>query len=221
MNLDIFGKACEQVLCQALGYDEGRAYYFLLTKNDVKLNQEFSYSKRYRLMKNLFELSAVGKIKNVGKDIFSYFVLPPSFLYFQDADLKIIEHLEGVYMGNFLEHFEHDFCQFRFKNEKVFVIFLLKYFMKDSARLLMDNFDLDFLGERKKDVLILNIRDSKRKIGIIDKKFVFEFVAFLNVEDYELVGHLVNINSGDFSKRDHVLNIQKELRSVFRRDICH
>ena len=68
-------KAAQQALSECLGYDESRSYYFLLTKQDKELEQEFSYSKRYRILKNLFELGAVGKFKPEDQDFFTYLLL--------------------------------------------------------------------------------------------------------------------------------------------------
>jgi len=74
-------KAAQQALSEALGFDEARVYYLFLTKKEKDIEKEFSYSKKYRLLKELFKLGAMGKIKPENQDFFSYILLPPSFLY--------------------------------------------------------------------------------------------------------------------------------------------
>lgn len=62
-NKDFLVKAAQLELADILGYDEARAYYLLLKKQETQLESEFSYSKKYRIMKSLFEAGAVAKFK--------------------------------------------------------------------------------------------------------------------------------------------------------------
>ena len=185
-------KAAEQVLCEALGYDEARAYCLLLNKRDGELGKEFSYSKRYRLLKSLFELGAVGKIKPEEKDFFSYFLLPPSFLYFGTVDEEIINYLEKIYLDNFRNFFEQDFSQIILKNEKPLILFFLKYFMKESAKIFMDEIKFDSILGKDSDkvIFIRNHKETRRKIGVIDSNFAFEFTDILNKNGCDFIGYI-------------------------------
>jgi hypothetical protein len=214
MNSEIFAKACEQALCQSLGYDEGRTYYLILNKEEVLLKQDYSYSKRYRIMRSLFDLGVVGKLKNSKKDIFNYFLLPPVFLYSEKIDLEIIEYLEGVYLKNHADLFKNEFSQIVLKNEKNLLIFLLKYFMNHNARLVIDDLgSIDIIGAKENDIVIKKSCNCKRRMGIIDNEFVFEFVDVMNERGYESIGFLAN-NVQNGLKRDYVSFIDEEIRKV-------
>ena len=129
-------KASQQALCEALGFDEGRAYYLILTNKNKDLEKEFSYSKKYRLLKSLFESAAIGKLKTEDKDFFGYVLLPPTFLYSDSVDSEIIAFLEDIYLKNHLNVLLNGFCQVILRNEKWLALFLVNYLMKDNAKLL-------------------------------------------------------------------------------------
>jgi hypothetical protein len=59
-----------------------------------EIEKEFSYSKKYRLMKSLFDHGAVAKFKPEEKDVLNYFLIPPSFLSIDDIDPDIVNYLE-------------------------------------------------------------------------------------------------------------------------------
>lgn len=191
MNNSILQKASQQTLCEVLGYDEGRTYYLLLTKNKSNFKKEFSYSKGYRMLKSLFRQGAVGKIKSQDKDFFSYILLPPSFLHFNKVDKKIISFLEEIYLKNFKEFLETDFSQIIVKNEKSLVLFLLKYIMKQSAKIFGSEISLSCLGKNSEKVTINSSETGKRK-GIIDKRFSFEFSAIKGRESDDYIGYIMN-----------------------------
>ena len=83
-------KAAKQALCETLGFDEGLVYFLLLMKKEEEIEKEFSYSKKYRIFKALFDLGALGKIRSEEKDYFTYILLPPCFLYTEDVEHEII-----------------------------------------------------------------------------------------------------------------------------------
>ena len=185
MKLNLLEKAAQQALSEVLGYDEARAYYLLLLKKEDDLEKEFSYSKRYRLMRSLFLQSAAGKIKPKEQDFFSYIILPPSFLYFGSVEVEIVEFLEKLYLKNFLNIFENDFSQIILRDEKVLLLFLLKNIMKEEARIEGEEFNLGFLGERRRKVELIGRGD--RRIGRIDNNLKFEFVNMPSVEEKEYI----------------------------------
>lgn len=208
MNKNLLDKASQQALSEVLGYDEARIYYLILNKRKQELEKEFSYSKRYRLMKSLFEIGAVGKVKPESQDFFSYILLPPSFLYLKKIDMKIIECLEKIYLENHFEALNKRFSQIILKDEKILLIFLLKYFMKEQAHLAIDEFKLDFLG-KKKDKIKITRRKDRRKIGVIDNKLAFEFVSMFNSN--ENIGYL-STNKED--NKEYVSIIEQEINRI-------
>jgi hypothetical protein len=212
-NQELIKMAAKQALTEALGYDEARAYYLILNKKEQEFEKEFSYSKRYRLLKRLFELGAVGKIKPEEQDFFNYILLPPTFLHSKEVDLEIIEHLSKKYLENFEDVFEKEFSQIIIKDEKVVLLFLLKYFMKDAAKLAVGELDLKSLGnEGKKVSIVKDYKDPRRKIGIIDKNFAFEFMNMTNKTSSEYIGYIAKNNNS--SKKDYVAAIEKEIGMI-------
>ena len=209
-NPELIKKASQQALSEALGYDEAKVYYLILTKQEKELENEFSYSKRYRLLKSLFELGAVGKIKPEEQDFFSYFLLPPTFLYGKKIDYNIISFLEEIYLENFKDIFEKEFSQIILKDEKVILIFLLKYFMKEEARLDVGEIDLKSLGKESRKVKIIkNYKETRIKTGIIDKSRAFEFTNITSINSSEYIGYIAKNENN--SKKDYVSSVEKEL----------
>jgi len=196
-NQTLLLKAAQQALSDILGYDEATAYCMLLQKQEKELESEFSYSKKYRIMKSLFEAGAVAKFKPKDRDFFSYLLLPPSFLYFSEGekvDKEIIELLESIYLENHSEMLEKELSQIILKDEKPLLAFLLKYFMKDSARLVTDEMDYKkILGSRSSKITIINRKENARKSGVIDKNLFFEFASIPNgneIEKREYIGYM-------------------------------
>ncbi len=212
-------QASKQILSEFLGFEEGLVYYLLLTKKEQLISKEFSYSKRYRLLKRLYEAGAVGKLKPENQDFFNYFLLPPSFLYFNKIDLKIIEYLESIYLKHHSYIYDSPFIQLIVKNENYILIFLLKYFMKEKARLVINELNLnDILGEKITKVnIISNKKESKRRIGIIDNNLAFEFFNIQNITSSEFMGYLVNKNSSLIKKDlDYVSKIDVEIKGLLQ-----
>jgi len=214
-NLNLLDKASQQLLYQELGYDSGKAYYFLLTKNFKDFEKEFSYSKRYRLLKELFNCGVIGKIKIESQESFNYFILPPLFLYSKEIDFDIITFLEKIYLKNYSDILLSSFSQVILKSENPLIFFLLKYFMKEEATLTLDKTILNkVLGDNLDKVNILKARtETKRRIGIIDKNFTFEFFDMLNKTSYESFGYIINHHQKcDQSKTDDIIKIKNELK---------
>lgn len=201
-------KAAEQTLSEVLGYDEGRAYYLLLNKKEQEIEKEFSYSKKYRLMKSLFDLGAMAKIKPGDKDFYSYIILPPTFLYSEKVDKDIIEYLEKIYLENFKEIFNQNFSQFILKDEKILLLFLLKYFMKDEAKLITDELDIKYLGKLSSKIII-NREGNGRRVGIIDKSLAFDFVSVMNQQGCDYIGYIARKSK----ENDYVSLVEEELGS--------
>lgn len=100
--------AAKQVLSEKLGFDEAKVYYSILTNKKKEIDNEFSYSKKYRILKSLYNIGAISKIKLGERDFYSYFILPPLFL--NDND-EVSEHLYELYENNFKEKLINNFFQ--------------------------------------------------------------------------------------------------------------
>jgi hypothetical protein len=207
-NQNLLLKAAQQALSDILGYDEATAYFLLLQKQENQLETEFSYSKRYRIMKSLFDSSAVAKFKQKDKDFFSYLVLPPTFLYFgeESVDKELVEFLESIYFENYAETLEQEFSQIILRDERPLLSFLLRYFMKESAKVVVGELDLrKILGSRMDRVTFGSNKDAYKRMGIIDRKISFEFVSIPaknSLLGREYIGYL----SSDVSEKGIVLH---------------
>ncbi len=208
-NSFLIEKASQQLLCEKLGYDEGRVYYLILTKNEKDLNAEFSYSKRYRLFRSLFSLGYMGKIKPEGQDYFNYILLPPPFFESGKEGREIAAFLERLYLENHFDQFSRKFSQLILRDDRNLINFLLRCKMKDSAKLIINNFNLDFLGERRKNVSMIRRDYSHRRLGLIDKNIGFEFMKVRNSEGHDYIGYLAYYIKRETN--DFISSIEEEI----------
>lgn len=204
-------KAAQHALSEELGFDEGRAYFYLLTGKKKEFEQEYSYSKRYRLLKELYENGAVGKIKPSDKDFFSYFLLPPTFLALLGISERILKFLENIYFSKYMTTLDLSFSQIMIKDEKSLVLFLLKYLMKDYAKIITGDIDLMRISGIRREKITIKTYEEKmrRKIGVIDGKIGFELSSIINRDSYDYVGCITNsISKG--VREDYISGIEKE-----------
>lgn len=193
MEAELLRKVAMQTLSESLGYDEAKAYFYTLTNQENKLIFEYSYSKRYRLLKSLFMKGAMAKIKPHSKDFFSYVPLPPTFLVYNDADNRILEFLENIYLENHLNRILTDFSQLILKNERPLVVFMIKYLMKEDAKLVLEQRNIPrYVGEKSSMISFCNSRTSMfgKKMGIIDGKICFEFSSIKGEKGTDFIGFL-------------------------------
>jgi len=189
-NQNILIKASQQALAEALGFDEAQVYYYILTKNESQIDKDYSYSKKYRVMKSLFEAGAVGKFKPKEKDFFNYFLLPPSFLSLEEVESDIVSYLEALYLDNHAELLKQGLSQIILRDERPILLFLLKHFMKDSAKIVVGDLNIKkMLGEKSKRIDMIN-KDESLKSGIIDKKLAYEFVRIPALKEREYIGYI-------------------------------
>jgi hypothetical protein len=186
-------------------------YYFLLTKNDKDIGNNFSYSKRYRLLKNLFKSGFIAKIKNKDKDTFYYGLLPPPFLAFNTEEYNLIEFLEKIYIKNFGNLIDSNYSQVILKDEKSFVIYLLKYLMKKNAKILSREYYFNKIKgvDLNKIEHIKNKGDNLKTMGVIDGILGFEFYTIQGNGDYDKIGYITK--KIDPNKKDYVSEIEKSL----------
>ncbi|MBD3247523.1 hypothetical protein GF378_02790 [Candidatus Pacearchaeota archaeon] len=197
-KIRVLEKAAQQILGECLGFDEARAYYLILTNRENEIEKEFSYSKKYRLLKNLFSAGAVGKIKPHDKDFFSYMPLPPVFLREkQKAHPEIIAYLENVYIDNHRHLIQETaFSQVILNEISGFILFLIRKFMQENASISGASITNTHLKNHLRDkekiskVTIMPSNFKTRHIGIIDSKIGFEFSKIRNKESYDYIGYI-------------------------------
>lgn len=188
---NILSSASKQILSEVLGFDQARIYYLLLTNKGKEIDKEYSYSKKYRLMKELFLGGYLGKIKHYKKDFFVYVILPPAFLREKKIELEITNYLEKLYIKNFLHIWNTKFSQLILKNEKGLIAFFLKHIMKEKADINCEYNVLDLGRTYKIDVDKVSIRNSEKNriFGIIDESFEFEFSKVKDYDGENYIGH--------------------------------
>jgi len=184
----IIERAAQQALSEMVGYDGARAYYLMLSGRASEVKEKFSYSKSYRLMKDLFVKGLLAKVKPDGKDFFSYFLLPPSHLCLFGIDDKIIEFLEGLYIKNCFHIFKTEFSQIMLRDERGMVLFLLKHCMKEYAKLLIRCPDLRRVAKRFSNVKVV-VSPNGKKCGLIDR-FSFDFHEIPGRDGCDYVGFI-------------------------------
>jgi hypothetical protein len=132
-------KAAVQVLCDYLGYDEGRHYFNLLHKKE--LNGEHSHSKTYRIFQSLYKAGAIIKLKNLkeNKETITYAPLPPTFLYGKvNGDFNgLISDLEEVYLNNYRRLFENNYFEISASHNTRIDLFLIKHMMEKYSLLIL------------------------------------------------------------------------------------
>lgn len=190
-------KAALQMLCELLGYDEGRAYYLLLTNQGALFEQEFSHSKRYRITSSLFKTGMMGKVKYSDKNVFQYTLLPVSIFRLTGADLDLLSFLEEVYAKHHKNLFNATFSQWMLKDERGLIIFMLKYIMQDAAQLVSDDStSFNKAGiDTERITLKPMLRGTRRRFGIIDKSIAFDFSPFAECNSIAAIGYIARAST--------------------------
>jgi len=230
MNKEILDRLALQSLSNFLGYDEGKLYFEIINKIDTPAKTEHSHSKKYRILKKLQELSVIAKI---GSDIDStrYFPMPPTFVADNKIDKIILNHLEDIYLKKhyldllkILNNKQMIYISFKGLKNNSLILFLLKYFMKDYAIILMGgtsefeyylhNLDPGKLNKIKyfyrEDYFTENLslqthklKSSKignKRLALIDGNILIEFLKFPNAhyfykpEETLFIGYMVGSN---------------------------
>jgi len=206
MEENILQRAALQAMCDYLGYDEGKVYIDMLTKKEM--SEEYSHSKSYRILKSLFDLGAIAKIKEKG-DISVYVPLPPTFLIGEMKDAKIIDHLEKIYLKNHSDIFKGKYLQISLKGQfqNSLILFLLKHVMNKYAIIVSGGvFDYnslkanlgadkiskityfcreDYSESSPKSSNLIKVEPAKignKRIVLIDGKILLELLKFPNTD---------------------------------------
>ncbi len=215
MKSETLKKLSLHYLCDSLGFEEGKCYYYMISQDNGSSIPSQSHSTRYRLLKKLYETGVISKIGLDGNNS-RYFPLPPTFLVENINDNSVLKLLEELYIKNcysfLLESIKRkEVIHLAFKGYKNngLILFLLKYFMKKSAIILMggtseyqlyvNNLDEDKLSKIKyfcredfddadnfSDVK--KIESSKirnRRVALIDDEIFIEFLKIPNKDFYK------------------------------------
>ncbi|MEM4182063.1 MAG: hypothetical protein QXX68_02850 [Candidatus Pacearchaeota archaeon] len=189
--------------------DEIKIYSSLLTENYELIEKEFSRSRRYRLMRRLFDRGALIKIKSIDDENFKYLGLPPTFLYINDERIKKnIKKIEKIFLKKInLE--ELKFVNINAKNEKPFLLLLLNNLVNNNASLVLPrDYEFPFKLIEKKNLISYKKETENYFKGVIDEKILFEFFEIptdLNGER-ELYGYIKFENYGrQYLKRNNRL----------------
>jgi len=85
-----------------------------------------------------------------------------------------------------------DSSQLILSNNKCLLIFMLKYFMKDTAKVTGDSRQLSlekFIGRKAEKVTLVGKDESKFR-GTIDKSISFDFVTIPDLEEKKYIGYI-------------------------------
>lgn len=84
--------------------------------------------------------------------------------------------------------------------------------MKDNAKLMMDKLDSRVLGNNKEKIKISRNRESEKRMGVIDKKIVFEFFSLRSMDSFESIGYVAN--QGQDNCKNYVSQVEDEMRKL-------
>lgn len=186
---NILERAAEHYLIENLGYDEGRFYYAYLTGREKQIEREYSYSKRYRILKNLFALGVIAKYKDQQRDNYTYKILPPYF----ETVLKnqIINFLSETYTKFHGNNKNFEKAQFIVCGDLPILTFFIKHKMKKEAVIIVDRKEIEKkLKENFGDTVEIRTNENQQRIiGMLDNVIFFEFVRISGSAREELIGY--------------------------------
>jgi len=154
-SLEIVEKAMIHILGEEIGFEEAEIYWKMIRKESL---EEINRSKKYRILKELFELGHLLRIKKHG--IFEYIPVPPTFIYLEsDIKKEHIDKQEKIYLKNYFNLFkEGDFLlEASGKVINGIVLFFIKNFMKKKADILLGGPDIFDLIEKETPAKFDNI----------------------------------------------------------------
>ncbi len=194
--------AAKERLYGTLGFDEGKLYFAYLNGVSESIEKEFSYSKRYRVLRELYKQGAVAKCRAQDKENFTYYILPPACILRQNNKDKVIQFLEELYYAQFSEQWK-GFLEITVSKEEPLIVALLKKFTEKTAEIIADR----LLKERMRSesmhegIIIKESYASKKNAGRIDNKIFFEFTKPFDDFSEESSGYVAfaeSIQSAEF-----------------------
>lgn len=158
--------------------EEIKLYLSLISKNKYISEKIFSRSKRYRIMKSLFNKGALIKIKKKNEENFKYLPLPPVFLssYYTEERIRTkINEIGKEYLKK-VNLKDAGFVSLNIKKEKPFLILILNNFIEEKALLKFPfEYKFPFQVLESKRISYEN-KTEKRIEGVIDNKIFFELL---------------------------------------------
>ncbi|MGK0209456.1 MAG: hypothetical protein ACI83O_000733 [Patescibacteria group bacterium] len=198
--------ASKQALIEALGYEEGMMYYLLLTKDDLGISAEFSYSKRYRIFKRLFALGAMIKVKLQKTDNFVYSLLPALFLNSKRISSEVVDYLDKLYLEFHFDGLRSGLVKVIAVNEQIVIHTLLRYSMRNDAKLVIDDSLSLICSNMAGKVHVVRRKGLSRSYGVIDASIVFDFARSRFSDEEECYGYINHTGS-----RSEVRQIEEEI----------
>jgi len=168
--------AAKERIYDSLGFDEGKMYFAYLKGISESVEKEFSHSKKYRVLRELYKQGAVAKCRSQDKENFTYLILPPTCIIKQDSKDKVIQFLEELYYRNFSYQWK-GFLEVTVSKDDQLIVSLLKQFVENTAEIIADrNLKEQVRSELAHEgIIIKEAYASKKKAGRIDNKIFFEF----------------------------------------------
>ena len=209
--------AAKERLYNALGFDEGKMYFAYLMGISESIEKEFSYSKKYRVLKELYKQGAVAKCKTQNKENFSYFVLPPSCILKYENKDKVSQFLEDLYYQEFDWQWK-GFLEITVSKDEPLIIALLKQFTEKTSEVITDrNFKEQMHNELSHEgITIKESYKSKKKAGRIDNKIFFEFTKPFDDFSEESSGYIAFAES--IPSAEMIVKVKNRIQAILHNE---
>lgn len=197
--------SAKERLYDALGFDEGKMYFAYLSGVQETIEKEFSYSKKYRVLRELYKKGAVAKCRAQDKENFTYIILPPACILRQNNKDKVIQLLEELYYQNFAWQWK-GFLEITVSKEEPLIVALLKKFTEKTAEIIAGRVLREQVhsGLVHEGIVVKESYTSKKNAGRIDNKIFFEFTKPFDDFSEESLGYVAfaeSIGSAEFIVR--------------------
>ncbi|MEK6896737.1 MAG: hypothetical protein AABX12_04760 [Nanoarchaeota archaeon] len=213
-------QAARHALSEALGYEEAKLYWMILTKQEHTIEKEFSHSKRYRLLKSLFHNGYLAKARKSNTDAVSYILLPPSALRFSNVEEQLVAYLEERYSSEYAFLFRNAFTSLVLKDERGLALFAVLSLARMNAHIAVRDHDQleRFAQKRLKSLVAISshLRGDKA-LGIVDDTFAFSFTPIALSIGHEFHGFVASsFASEEPHENEWVNQVRCELESYKR-----
>ena len=205
--------AAKERLYDSLGFDEGKMYFAYLNGKLELVKKDFSYSKKYRVLRELYKQGAVAKCRSQDKENFTYLILPPTCILKQNNKDKITQFLEELYYQNFSFQWK-GFLEIIVSKDDQLIVSLLKQFIENTAEIIADR----NLKERvhsalaHEGIIIKEAYASKKKAGRIDNKIFFEFTKPFDDFSEESSGYIAFTES--ISSAELIVKVKNRIQQI-------
>ncbi len=205
--------AAKERLYDSLGFDEGRMYFAYLKGISEKVEKEFSYSKKYRVLRELYKQGAVAKCRSQDKESFTYLILPPTCILKQNNKDKVNQFLEELYYQNFSFQWK-GFLEVTVSKDDQLIVSLLKQFMENTAEIIADKNLKEQVNSAlmHEGVIIKEAYASKKKAGRIDNKIFFEFTKPFDEFSDESSGYIAFTES--IASAEFIVKIKNRIQQI-------